>query len=172
MKQNDDKLTRLLELFMAGQTTNAQERELIERFKKGTVPPALEQYRPMLMWLDEGMPSVDTPQAKPRRWSRQAIIACLGAAASLAMIVTVALSFMSRRHGTLEREDYVTYAGSYVIRDGKKITDLDEIMPELQRAEQIVEQQVATAGSIESMSEYINTDNPAVQAALESALSY
>lgn len=172
MKQIDDnRLTQLLELFMAGETTNAQELELTERFRQGPVPPALEQYRPMLMWLDQGMPQVKMPVDKPHRFSRRLIMTCVGAAASLALIVTVAVSLMSRRSGTLNPEDYVTYAGSYVIRDGEKITDLDLIMPELERAERLVEKQSAAARSIESMSEYINTDNPDVRAALESVFS-
>lgn len=175
MKQMDDnRLKELITLLMAGETTNDQEREIIDRFRQGPVAEELEQYRPMLLWLDDGMPDMAGRQsssaAKPRRWDRRMLTACISVAASLALIVTLALSLMTRPAGALSREDYLTYAGSYVIRDGKKITDLDQIMTEIKQAERMVED-VSSQYEIESMDKYINTDNPAVRAALESALS-
>lgn len=173
MKQIDDKTLRMLiARFMEGATTNAEERQIFARFEQGAVPDDLEQFRPMMSWLAGGMPAVEPsiPTAI-RRWSKSSLAACISAAASLALIVSVSFSFMDGRTSGLAKEDYITYAGSYIIRDGKKITDLDVIMPELERAEKIVERYSSAESRIQSLNKYINVDNPAVKAALESAFA-
>lgn len=35
-------------------------------------------------------------------------------------------------------EEYLAYEGSYIIRDGKKITDLRIVVPEIERTQQLV----------------------------------
>ena len=158
---------------MDGETSNTEEQLIFSRFSKGDIPADLEEFRPMISWLGGGMKD-DVIQAPIRpvisRFKRFAIIGSI--AASIAIIAAVAVNFIIRPVSSLTEEDYITYAGSYLIKNGVKYTNLDEILPELLEAEQLVEQQQMSADNIiSSMEEIIDTSDPDVRAALESAFS-
>lgn len=169
---------RLVGLFMAGASDNAQESSLYRYFSGGDVAPDLEQYRYMMIWFASGMPADDAGRSSRRlrfgRWQRLA--AAVGAAAVVALVVT-----LMPRIGSPADDDYSTYAGSYVIRNGKRITDLDIIMPELKRAEQLVAQQQATVdremqlydapAPEAAVGSLIDMDDPDIRAAYLSAMS-
>lgn len=189
MKQFDDnEMGRLVDRFMDGSTTCAEERLLADYFRSGSVAPRLEPYREMIVWLGDGMPAEQVSESESKstpsrqgRWRR--LLAqwapAVAAAAVVAAVVTIDSSLLSSRNG-LTTEDRVTYAGSYVIRNGHKMTDLDEIMPELKHAEELARQQAlkadAAAGdasdqaTIEAIGEVIDTNDPDVEAALKEAL--
>lgn len=173
MKKIDDKdLERLLERFMDGETSNAEEQLIYERFRSGDIPECCRQYAPMMVWLaDKTQSDEETPAVPP--FKRFATVKLwLSIAAAVMVVATLAIGLFMRPTRTLPDEDYITYAGSYVIKNGVKYTDLDEIMPELLEAEQLVEQQQHTAADIiSSLEGVINTSDPAVRAALESAFS-
>lgn len=171
MKHTDDiQLRSLLERFMDGATSNAEEQLIYERFRSGDVPTDLEEYRPMVMWLQGGMRDEHQAKLRVRRFRRYAVPVAI--AASVAIVLGIAINFIMRPSSNLTEEDYITYAGSYVIKNGVKNTDLDEILPELLEAELLVEQQQMTADKIiSSMEDVIDTSDPAVRAALESAFS-
>lgn len=46
----------LIERFLEGETSNAEEQTLYRYFESGEVDPALEKYREMFKWYAAGMP--------------------------------------------------------------------------------------------------------------------
>lgn len=183
---NDNEIRRLLDLFMDGATTCAQEKQLHDYFSTAgdDIPDDIRPYREMVMWLGDGMPDIKQPSktietARPRRFSRW--WSAVAIAAVVALVVSIDVFLSNHSTGTLTAEDYITYAGSYVIRNGHKETDLDVIMPELKRAEEIAQQQSRQADKatsvnaddavIKAIDEVIDTSDPDVEAALEAALS-
>lgn len=157
---------------MAGETSNAEEALLMDYFRSDDLPPAHRQLRYMMMFYDnkltepptEAVPTPRKSRFRLRRWQ------WISTAAAVALIVTVAVSFIQRRE---EPTEYLVYSGSYIIRDGKKITDIPAILPELKKAERIaLEQQDkvdrAVAASLDpayqDISEVINLDDPLVRA--------
>ena len=62
-----------------------------------------------------------------RRW--------LAAAASLLLLIGIGFGYRSYQK---QQSEYAIYEGSYIIRDGKKITDLRQILPILKATEQEV----------------------------------
>ena len=125
-KENIDRMRFLVERFMDGATTNGEEQELYELFRSDSVPADLRKLRPMFAWYAGGM-QAPLPVRRPLR---RRLFTVIGVAAAVLLLFGAGLSI--RRHMENERM-YEIYAGSYVIRGGKKITDLRKIMPELQR---------------------------------------
>lgn len=168
---SENKINLLIDRFMAGETSNAEEAELMDYFRSDDLPPAHRQLRYMMMFYDNKL-TEPTPAAAPqprirrfrlRRWQ------WISTAAAVALIVTVAVSFIQRQQ--LPNE-YLVYSGSYIIRDGKKITDIPTILPELKKAERIaleqqskVDHEVAASLDLtyQDISEVINLDDPLVR---------
>ena len=123
--------------FLDGETTNAEEQTLYDYFASDNVAESLRQYQEMFRWYAEGMPeasSVEIPavHAKKRAFSPKKLLAI---AASLLLLVGIGLGLWRYQQ---QQEEYAMYEGSYIIRDGKKMTDLRQILPELKAAEQEV----------------------------------
>ena len=75
----------------------------------------------------------------------------------------------------------MAYQGSYIIRDGKKITDLSIVVPEIQLAEQMLNDRVSEVdrsfdemnqAMINSVSSNLDMSNPSIREAVETALEY
>lgn len=129
-----DRMTALIAAFMEGTSTPAEEQE-IYRFFASTpqAGPRLEQYRQMFCWYASLAP-------KPRRmvWYRRKIVAAIsGMAAAIALFAAIATFTLSgpETPDTL----YGSYSGSYIVRNGQRITDLRTIYPELIRAERLID---------------------------------
>ena len=125
-KENIDRTRFLVERFMDGATTNGEEQELYEFFRSDSVPADLRKLHPMFAWYAGGM-QTPLPVHRPLR---RRLFTLIGVAA--VALLLFGAGFGVWQHIENERL-YEIYAGSYVIRGGKKITDLREIMPELQR---------------------------------------
>ena len=131
MKQQTDDIHRLIERFLDGDTSNAEERQLYDYFA-GDVADDLKQYQPMFAWYATG----DVTQPPKRQgMGRRRVLAV---AASLLLLVGVGLWAW---HLHEEQMELARFEGSYIIRNGQKQTDLKAIMPELlqtvTRAEQL-----------------------------------
>lgn len=136
-KISHDEARVLTELFMAGATTCADEKDLYTYYNSDDVASDLLQYRDMMRWYAAGMPAKTI--RKPHIAHRMVRIwRIAGIAAMLAIVFTTGISYLSYRNE--RNEELAMYEGSYIIRDGKKITDLNEILPELKRAEAYVAQ--------------------------------
>lgn len=121
----------LMDKFLSGETTIAQEDELYRYFASGEVAPVLLQYREMMEWYVSLSRTKRAPKRRnlPHRWR--------GWAAAAAVIVAVGAMILSpARHID---EEYLAYSGSYVIIDGKKYTDLERIMPQVKEGERLAD---------------------------------
>lgn len=134
--KKDKVMELLVEKFLDGATTNAEEQRLYEYFAGKHVARRLLKYKPMFAWYAGGMEG-QLPEAGETAGAQRApkplwIRVAISAAAAILLIAGAAVIY--RHHVQTERL-YAIYEGSYIVRGGKKITDLKTIMPELRRIE-------------------------------------
>ena len=130
----DDEARRLTKAFLAGDSTQKEEQTLYNYYAGKHVAADLECYREMFAWYDN-LENGQTVKAVRRRNTRFFAIA-----ASIAALLLVGVGFaigVSADDSELSLDRM--YAGSYIIRHGKKITDIKEILPELQKADRIID---------------------------------
>ena len=122
---------RLVDRFLEGRTTNAEEHVLFEWFATADVPDKWSDLKAMFAWSAEGMPDKAAP-AKPkprmtlrRRWS----VAAATAVAACAAVVVVLLP-----HGTTEPQmrTYNKYEGSYIVEAGIRYDDIEVIEDDIE----------------------------------------
>lgn len=128
MEVTRNNIEEYIRRFMEGETTNAEEQAIYRFFHTGEVPEHLKSYTEMFAWYEEGMPEeeLSKPKAQPL-WKRLPLeIWSMGIAAMLVIGIGlgIILSFSDSQH-----EDWSCYEGSYVEVNGKRITDIEEIMP-------------------------------------------
>lgn len=177
MTDTFDKSTigRLIDRFMAGETSLEEEKLLYGYFARTDVPTEFEPYREMFRWYaDLGetdcnstssaseMQAADKPQS--RRGKIFAVFRPWHIAGIAAMIaVVICTMFFFRPSTTIDiPEEYLCYKGSYIIRDGKKITDLNIVVPEIIRIQQIVEESLHCSDDY-----FIDADDAFINAAFD-----
>lgn len=115
----------MLTRFEAGETSLAEEAALFDFFSSPALPADLEPLRPLMAWYAGGC--VGEPQAPAATKRRSFILRpLLRMAAAVAAIIAVAVTalHLPQDSPTGPADDFATiYAGSYIIRDGRKITD-------------------------------------------------
>lgn len=114
-----------VEKFLEGQTTTNEEQELYSFFANGPVPRHLKKYRPMFAWYAGGMAG-EPPRPKKvvmHRWQPVAVAASV----LLAFAVSAGLWMKNTPY------KYESLEGSYIVRNGHKITDIERILPELKQ---------------------------------------
>lgn len=139
-KSDADAARRLADRFMAGDTTPAEERRLFAFFAmapEGSLPSDLEAMRPMMAWYASLAP------AAPRRSRMRAVAA---AAAVVAVVAATAVALMPSR--STDDGLYACYQGSYIIRNGRRVSDVREIYSYLQSAERTADS-LAVAADID-----------------------
>lgn len=140
---DQNNVSRYVERFLAGETTSAEERALYDYFSHGRVPAELESYREMFAWY--GSLCQDAPAVRavpePVRLPRLRLWQWTGMAATVVLLFS--LGFVFRMQTADLPEEYMAYEGSYIIRDGKKITDLRVVVPEIRRNEQLVSERLS-----------------------------
>ena len=119
---DSDTATALIKAFLDGDTSPVQEQAIYAFFaanSPGSLKDDLEQYRPMFAWY--AALNVPAPaKRKKKLFSRIAV-----AAVCFFAVATIAFSTIGNR--SEENELYAQYKGSYIIRNGKRITDIKEI---------------------------------------------
>lgn len=119
--------------FLEGRTTCREEQELYARFAAGDVPRSLRRHTEMFAWYAGGMKEDELPAPHAPKPTLRLRLRIVAAASLGAIVLGLGAYGMARYH---ERQElYARYEGSFIIRNGKKITDLEKILPELQRAE-------------------------------------
>lgn len=122
------RLRLLVSRFEAGETSVAEEQQLFTRFMDGKkVPTDLEPLRPMMQWY-----ASMSPQKAALRGSNTA--KWLGIAASLTVVATLAVGLLR----TDMNRNLDSRAGSYIITNGVKNTNIAAILPQLDNAENTV----------------------------------
>lgn len=132
-------MKHLIEKFESAETTRDEERRLFDAFAPGhDVGPELDPYREMMQWYAMLEQSEKAAQ-RPARGSllRMRLTRVISAAAAVALLVTVGIGFINRYQA--QQRLALEFGNSYVMVNGVKSTDLDDIMPELERAEQLID---------------------------------
>ena len=157
MEVTKNNIEEYIHRFMEGETTNAEEQAIYRFFRTEEVPEHLKPYTEMFTWYEEGMPEeeLSKPKTQPL-WKRIPLeIWSTGIAAMLVVGIGlgIILSFGDNQH-----EDWSCYEGSYVEVDGKRITDIETILPiileTLKGAEEIEQRTEARLTRIRSIEEY------------------
>ncbi|MDH6534432.1 hypothetical protein D0T51_05160 [Parabacteroides sp. 52] len=125
----------LLDRFFDGKTKKEEEQILYDFFATEAVPPHLESYKPVFGYFEKGITEefkekenlLDLPvHPSKKRWITWF---------SVAATVLFLLGFRSLFFSTSDTPD--AWEGSYIIRNGERIDDLQQIRPELESAMQI-----------------------------------
>ena len=128
MEITNKNIEEYIQRFMEGETTNAEEQAIYRFFHTNEVPEHLKPYTDMFAWYEEGMPEEKIPKPKTRPlWKRIPLeLWSMGIAAMLVIGIGlgIVLSF-----GDSTNEEWSCYEGSYVEVNGKRITDVEAIMP-------------------------------------------
>ena len=157
MEVTKNNIEEYIHRFMEGETTNAEEQAIYRFFRTEEVPEHLKPYTDMFTWYEEGMPEeeLSKPKTQPL-WKRIPLeIWSTGIAAMLVVGIGlgIVLSFGDNQH-----EDWSCYEGSYVEVDGKRITDIETILPIIletrKGAEEIEQRTEARLKRIRSIEEY------------------
>ena len=127
MKEKE--IQQLIERFLEGETTNAEEQMLYDYFNGRDVADSLKPYQEMFRWYAARMPE---QKANPKR---RTYAKWLSIAASILLLVGIGFGY---RYYQEQQELYAIYEGSYIVRDGVKNSDIKQILPELQATEQEV----------------------------------
>ena len=157
MEVTKNNIEEYIHRFMEGETTNAEEQAIYRFFRTEEVPEHLKPYTEMFTWYEEGMPEEELSKPKAQAlWKRIPLeIWSTGIAAMLVVGIGlgIVLSFGDNQH-----EDWSCYEGSYVEVDGKRITDIETILPiileTLKGAEEIEQRTEARLTRIRSIEEY------------------
>ena len=157
MEVTKNNIEEYIRRFMEGETTNAEEQAIYHFFRAKEVPEHLKPYTEMFAWYEEGMPEEELSKSKAQPlWKRIPLeIWSTGIAAMLVIGIGlgIVLSFGDNQH-----EDWSCYEGSYVEVDGKRITDIETILPiileTLKGAEEIEQRTEARLTRIRSIEEY------------------
>lgn len=147
---------QLVEKFLDGRTTNAEERELYAWFRSNDVGEEWAEFKAMFAWYETGMPeqvAEQKPQlelraSRPERrglWIAVGAVACV--AASLVVALMVWLTFDNSQHNDLS-----IYAGSYIVDGGVRYdniedieNDIEEMLERAERIEQSADELIAWA---------------------------
>ena len=140
MKQDYHLIGKQIERFFDGKTSNEEEMELYTLFSNENIPKHLLPYRPVFAYFETGIEEEKVQSSNNRFKNRSIatrrrvkILAII--AASLLIPVLVGLYHFTRE------DDFSLYEGSYIIRNGLKITDPKIVMPEIKKTRYLAQQQ-------------------------------
>jgi hypothetical protein len=159
MEKEYKQIEELLERFFEGETSNEEEQILYQYFRQKDIPEHLCSYKSVFAYFEAGItkefeqpaPITALPQRKSRRmiWT--------GIAASFLILITSGL-FLIQKNASFD-----PYEGSYIIRNGKKITDLNLIRPELEATMQYVRQQQEKAEQLRTYVSEIENESARIK---------
>lgn len=150
MRVTNENVEQVIDRFMEGQTSNAEEAALYRFFREEDIPERLKMYKPMFAYFAGGMKEEDLPsigknkitssttlvpmESLPRengkvwRWKRVVWPLVSGVAACFIGVTLFT-------HYEQQQELYSSYSGSYVIEHGRRLSDIRSIMPRLESVE-------------------------------------
>jgi hypothetical protein len=131
---DEQKAKEQIERFLNGETTNAEEKELYAFFAGTGVPRSLKKYQPMFVWYAGGMKG----ELPKKQYTSFPLWKKLGIAASV--VIVLGVGFGVYHH--IDNQKYEYLEGSYIIRNGKKITDIKAILPELRQTNKLAVEQI------------------------------
>jgi len=126
-------IEELIERFFEGVTSNEEESELSLFFSEEMIPPELLPYKPIFTYFETRLEQ-ECRHLSPMflisdrmvRLRRRLLLS--GAAACLLIFLSIAaLRFIGNGN-----DNFDPYEGSFIVKNGVKITDLNQIRPELE----------------------------------------
>ena len=155
MELTSKNIEEYIRRFMEGETTNEQEQAIYRYFRTQRVPAHLKSYQAMFAWYEQGMPQKLAPKKRSFRLAVQAWRAGLVAI----LVLGIGLScFLLRESSTAKSEEWACYEGSYVVINGKRNSNIDEIMPQilatLRQAEETEKRMQERLDEIKRLEEY------------------
>lgn len=131
MAKDSKYIEKLLERFFNGETSNEEEKVLYKFFSGKEVPESLQQYKAVFGYFKSGIAhEVGGKKNSSRLFLKQSKkklrVIGFSVAALLLLVLSLRLGFLARTSDT----DWLE--GSYIIRNGVKITNLEKIRPELE----------------------------------------
>ena len=142
---NHSNYRELLERFLDGDTTIAEEKNLYAYFSRADLPEEALKYREMFRWyaslpalksLSAEAPTTAEPSTK-RQSVRQRWIAV---AASAAILVGVLASLLHiGHHSPVVSEPLLSSTSGYIIRNGVRITDPSVVLPAIENMERMLD---------------------------------
>lgn len=154
MELTNKNIEEYINRFLEGETSNAEEQAIYRFFRKGNVPAHLEEYAPMFAWYEGEMQGEIKPMTKEQPQSHTYFRIPLAVwSAGIAAMVVISLGlgvlFYSEDSKNVNAEEWACYEGSYIEIDGKRITDIKQILPIIleeqaaaEQKEQLVEQRI------------------------------
>ena len=163
MKQDYNEIEELIERFFEGQTSNEEERKLYAFFANENIPERLLLYRPVFEYFETGIREEESTGQKKniQSTSSKKIRIWISIAASLLILISFGIY-----HFTREKE-FNPYEGSYIIRNGVKITDPKIVNPEIEKTLYFVQEQEEKNNRLLRQLEEINNENPYEKAVKE-----
>ena len=138
MMERHEYIEQLIERFLDGATSLSEEKELYAFFAGEEVPEHLEPYRELFAWFDGGLADevsktvAEQPAPRPkfriRVWATVAV-----AAAAVAVILLM--------RPAAPAGEFDPFEGSYIVRNGVKITDPVVVRPEAEATLQKVDEE-------------------------------
>ena len=121
----------LVDRFLEGRTTNAEERELYEWFATADVPDEWSDLEAMFAWYAEGMPEQEAPaQPKPRMTLRRRWWVAIATAAA-ACVAGVILLLPNETTAPATHTSNI-YEGSYIVEAGVRYDDIKVIEDDIE----------------------------------------
>lgn len=135
---NDNNYMQWVERFLDAETTLDQERELYAYFSRHDLPEDARKYRGMFGWYEQMLPSDDTTASKPARIPSVRLLplkmwqwGCVAAVVALLFTAGYMLRTPPAMYNYVAEDG--TICRGYMVRDGKRITDIATITAEMER---------------------------------------
>ena len=156
MKQDYPKIEERIERFFAGESSNEEEQELYAFFSSENVPEHLLQYRPVFAYFETGIKKeeFDRQKINIQSFRKKKISLWASVAASLLMLISFGI------YHFYKEKDFNPYEGSYIIRNGVKITDPKIVNPEIEKTLYLVQQQEKEFEQLFLSLQEISLDDP------------
>jgi hypothetical protein len=142
MTQDYKNIEELINRFFDGQSSNKEERELYAFFSGENIPEHLLSFKPVFAYFETGI-NEEFKQPKIMQVSkyqlnnRKILLWVGGIAASLLLLLSIRFFY------AFDTQNLDPYEGSYIIRNGIKITDPEIVRPEIEKTLEMAMRQQA-----------------------------
>ena len=158
MEITNKNIEEYIHRFMEGETTNAEEQAIYRFFRNGNVPEHLKPYTEMFIWYEEGMPEGIKEQPKqdaPKPFWKRIPLEFWSMGIAAMLVVGIGLGIVLSFESSPD-EEWSCYEGSYVEVNGKRITDMETILPII--LETLAEAEAIEKGVEERLAEIRRTE--------------
>lgn len=146
------KIEELIERFFEGMTSNEEEKELYKFFSSNEIPEHLKKYKPVFEYFEQGIvdetnknEDIKTIQQQESPKNRKRLIYTVSGIAASILIVLSGYYLFNK-----DSAEFNPYEGSYIVRNGVRITDMNIIQSELENTyQEVMQQQEKTKKTIE-----------------------